>query len=223
MPDLIDNADGAQPRKRVALAHIHDHPSNPNVMSDDRLEQLAARIDQSGRYPPLIVRNHPERDGHFQLLDGHQRARVLRSLGHSEADVAIWECSDDEALQLLVTLNRLSGDDDEARREALLGELLEGHSPADLEALLPAGDQQLSALIEELSSGEDGGRELQPLAAASAPSHVLRRVSFTVTTLEAEVVATRLKQLAAELGLLDARRRGRALAALCGVGEQPDA
>ena len=59
MPDSTDRAAGAQPRKRVALARVHDHPSNPNVMSDDRLEQLTARIDQSGRYPPLIVRNHP--------------------------------------------------------------------------------------------------------------------------------------------------------------------
>ncbi len=222
MPDSTDRAAGAQPRKRVALARVHDHPSNPNVMSDDRLEQLTARIDQSGRYPPLIVRNHPERDDHYQLLDGHQRARVLRSLGHTEAEVVLWECSDDEALQLLVTLNRLSGDDDEARSEALLDELLNRHSPADLEALLPAGDERLSALIDELSSGEAGAREVQPQPAAIPPD-ALRRVSFTLSTLEAEAIETKLELLAAELGLLDARRRGRALAALCRVGEQPDA
>ena len=67
-------------RSRVPLDHVHAHPANPNVMSPERLAQLQARIEASGRYPPLVVRPHPDLVDEYQLLDGHQRSIVLSRL-----------------------------------------------------------------------------------------------------------------------------------------------
>ena len=58
---------------RVPLAALHPHPANPNVMSADLIATLARKIEQEGRYPPLIARPHPELAGDWQLLDGHNR------------------------------------------------------------------------------------------------------------------------------------------------------
>src|SRR5688500_6246936 len=71
--------------QRVPLARLLAHPANANLISEERLAKLAQNIDREGRYPPLIVRPYPGRVGYFQLLDGHQRADVLRRVGHEHA------------------------------------------------------------------------------------------------------------------------------------------
>ena len=65
----------------IPLDRLRPHPANANVMSEERLEKLAENIRREGDYPPLVVRPHPEEEGCFQILDGHQRDEVLGRLG----------------------------------------------------------------------------------------------------------------------------------------------
>src|SRR3989304_3669206 len=92
---------------RLPLDRLRPHPANANVMDEERLEKLAENIRREGDYPPLVVRPHPEGKGCYQLLDGHQRAEVLRRLNHRKAACYVWEVDDQTALVLLGTLNRL--------------------------------------------------------------------------------------------------------------------
>ena len=109
--------------RAIALDLLYEHPLNANLMPEGRVEKLTHNIGRSGRYPPLIVRAHPELSGRFQILDGKHRVEALRRLELREALCYFWPCDDAEALVLLATLNRLEGEDVPARRADLLVEL----------------------------------------------------------------------------------------------------
>src|SRR4030095_9435112 len=127
--------------RMVPLDDLRAHPLNSNVMSEDLREKLKAHIRRTGRYPFLVVRPHPEEPGKYQVLDGHHRVEILRSLGHTNAGCDVWEVNDREAKLLLATLNRLQGQDIPIRRAELLHELLGEMSLNDLAGLLPESDQ----------------------------------------------------------------------------------
>ena len=79
---------------RVGLGQLYAHPSNSNLMADERLDKLGRNIEREGRYPPLIVRPHPHDAAAFEVLDGHQRLSVLRRLGRDQALCYLWPCDD---------------------------------------------------------------------------------------------------------------------------------
>src|SRR5687768_3081972 len=121
----------------VPIADLIPHPLNANSMPDDLREKLKAHIKQSGRYPFVVVRPHPDQEGKYQVLDGHHRVAVLKDLGHSDARCDVWNVTDKEAKLLLATLNRLQGQDLPIRRAQLIHELLGEMNLEDLAGLLP--------------------------------------------------------------------------------------
>lgn len=142
----------------VPLDALREHPANPNVMSRDVMAKLARHIRRTGCYPPLIVRQrHAHADDTcasdarpvgqtYELLDGHQRLRVLRRLKHPTARCVVWDVNDQEALLLLATLNRLHGDDDPRKRGDLLRRLSDQLGSDRLPRVLPETQAQLSRL-----------------------------------------------------------------------------
>lgn len=139
-----------QPEYRwIDLAALRGHPMNSNVMSEEAMATLRRHIEQSNRYPPLIVRSLPDEPGAYQVLDGHHRWRVLEALGHEQAACMVWAADDDQAMLLLATLNRLEGDDDPHRRSALIRELHErlGGSLGSLGRMLPDAPRDLKKLL----------------------------------------------------------------------------
>jgi hypothetical protein len=84
---------------------------------------------------------------HYQILNGHHRAEVLRQLGHSHARCDVWEVDDGEARLLLATLNRLEGRDDPAARARLVAHLAGSQPAADLADLLPEPADAVERLL----------------------------------------------------------------------------
>lgn len=119
---------------------------NSNVMPDDLREKLRVHIRTTGKYPAIIVRNHPDLAGAYQILDGHNRTSLLRELGHTEIVCDVWEVTEGEALVLMATLNRLEGSDEPALRARLLHEI-EGHlSRREMSGLLPESEREIADL-----------------------------------------------------------------------------
>ena len=212
-----DTTSSGQRTERVALTAVHDHPANPNVMSAARLEQLTARIASTGHYPPLIVRPHPEQHGEYQLLDGHQRAQVLRQLGHEQVDVVVWACSDAEASLLLISLNRLTGEDNPVKHDALLEDLLREAPEFDLDELTTSSEADITELLETLSATEEPVSVETPSGTSPIAS---RRLSFTVSAAEGDAIELAVDSLLISSELRGSRRRGRALALICGLEER---
>lgn len=158
----------------IPLDHLDAHPDNANRMSAKLVAKLQRHIEQTGRYPPLIVRPHPETQGRFQILDGHHRAEILRSLGYAEAQCDVWHVDDKQAALLLLTLNRLHGDDDPLRRAALINTLGRSMELPQLARLIPEHADQIRRLLELLHPPP-------PPAAPPHPDHMPQAVTFFLT------------------------------------------
>lgn len=132
----------------VPLGKLIPHPDNPNRISKANFARLVRNIKRTGRYEPLIVRPHPEKNSFFQIINGHHRWQALRELGYKTADVIVWDVDDGQTDILLATLNRLGGSDVLAKKIALLNRLSRQMPPAELAKLLPRRKKQ----IEQLAS-----------------------------------------------------------------------
>jgi hypothetical protein len=122
---------------RIPLEKLLPHPENPNRMSKQTFEKLKRHIAGSHNYEPLIVRNHPEIENHFEIINGHHRADALRQLGETFADCVVWNVDDDRTRVLLATLNRLGGKDELAAKIELIKNLSEKFNIKELAKLLP--------------------------------------------------------------------------------------
>lgn len=195
---------------RVPLEDLVPHPLNANVMPEQLKHKLAANIRASGRYPPLIVRRLEDRT--FQILDGHQRADVLRELGETTAVCYVWPANDEEALVLLASLNRLEGQDIPGRRAALIAELQAHKTLAELARLLPEDEAQLEATLELLDLDVDGLLARLTEEADRAAAEGPQLFTFAVDANDAPAVKAAIESVAAALS--GRNRRGRALVLL---------
>jgi ParB-like chromosome segregation protein Spo0J len=198
--------------RMISLDDLVAHPLNSNVMSEDLQAKLRAHIKRTGRYPFLVVRQHPDEPGKYQVLDGHHRVAILRDLGHSEARCDVWEVNDREARLLLATLNRLQGQDQPRKRAELIHELLGEMSLDDLAGLLPETDKQIEELHALL---EFPAEEIALLLEEQAEEaeRVLPRVMTFVVTPEQEEIIEQAVELASD-GTKGRDRKARGLANL---------
>ena len=128
----------------LPIDRLDPHPDNSNVMPKALVDKLAAQIKSSGRYPPVIVRPI---GGRYQILDGHHRVQVLRRLNHTKVNCVVWDVDDEQALLLLATLNRLSGDDAPRKRAALLARLNQSMDVKELAVRLPEDAERVRKLL----------------------------------------------------------------------------
>lgn len=134
----------------IPIDRLIPHPENSNHMTAEMLRKLRRHIERTGRCEPLTVRPQPALEEKYEILNGHNRIRVLRAIGHKSARCVVWDVDDDQARLYLATLNRLAGSDISERRAALLESLLGEFDIEDLSALLPDDRRQLENL-ERLS------------------------------------------------------------------------
>lgn len=133
----------------VPLANLIHRLDNANTMPPDAFEKLAAHINRTGNYPPIIVRPSPSHADQYEILDGHHRAKALAQLGISSAHCVIWDnVDDDEAVLLLTTLNRLHGTDDITKRAHLVKHLTERFGRKQVESMLPDSTTALDQLLQ---------------------------------------------------------------------------
>ncbi len=131
----------------IGLERLVPHRDNPNRMSRGDFLKLVRNIRASGRYEPLVVRRHRERDGCFEIINGHHRCKALAELGSKEADCVVWDITDEQADILLVTLNRLCGSDELGKKILLFKRLNERVEAGELSKLLPQTTKQIERLV----------------------------------------------------------------------------
>ncbi len=196
----------------IALDRLEAHPRNSNVMPAALLDKLVERLRETDRYPPVIVRRvggdgDKDEDGDeagYQILDGHHRVVALRRLGRASARCVVWEVSDDEALLLLATLNRLQGQDDPRKRAALVDSLRGSFDVKALAARLPEDAHRIRKL-EELHQRRPPPRPPQALGEMPVALH------FFLLPGQRSAVERRLREYGGA--------RERALLKLLGVAE----
>jgi hypothetical protein len=134
--------------RMITIEKLIPHPENSNRMPVRLMAKLESNIRKSGNYETITVRRHPERDGDFQILNGHHRVEILRKVGIGEIKCDVWEVNDKEARLLVATLNRLEGNDVPELRFGLIRSLLVDYDPSELECLIPENNKQLEEFVE---------------------------------------------------------------------------
>ena len=127
--------------KIMKVADIIPADYNPRVALQPGMEpyeQLKASIGYHGLVSPLIWN---ERTG--LLVGGHQRLTVLKNEGTEEVEVSVVNLNDQEERQLNLALNRIKGDWDFPKLEAMMKNMglgredvrITGFSAIELEGL----------------------------------------------------------------------------------------
>ena len=133
--------------RNIPLTKLIPHPDNPNRMSRAAFGKLMRHINRTGQYEPLIVRPHPEREGCYQIINGHHRRAALEKLSYAKAQAVVWDVDDEQTDLLLSTLNRLGGRDMLDKKLALLRRLNRRMTTRQLAKLVPQTRGQLERLI----------------------------------------------------------------------------
>jgi hypothetical protein len=132
--------------RHIALGRLVPHPDHANRMSRAAFRKLMHHIKETGCYEPLVVRQHPQQRGCFQIVHGHHRFEALRRLGHEAAQAIVWNVDDEQTDILLSTLNRLTGRDLLDRKLTVLRRLCAKRPLRELAKLLPQTRGQLERL-----------------------------------------------------------------------------
>ena len=129
---------------------IHKNPWNPNRMDDDEYEAVRNALALKGQVAPIVVRSHPEIDGHYQIIDGEHRHRAAQELGAKE--IAVYDLggmSEADAMHLNVVLTETRGASDAYDLGSLINVLKEnGVGVADLAMTVPQSAERLAELME---------------------------------------------------------------------------
>lgn len=87
----------------IPLGKIRDFRNHPFRLTDDaELEKLSKSIQENGVLSPVIVR---ETESGYELLSGHRRCLAAKKAGLDTVPAVVRECSDDEAIILMVDSN----------------------------------------------------------------------------------------------------------------------
>jgi ParB-like chromosome segregation protein Spo0J len=111
-------------REEVSPELVHANPWNPNRQDERERRATRESIITYGFIDPVIVRRHPDQDGHYQVIDGEHRWLSAIDLGLQTIPLDVLEpCPDVVAKKLTIVLNETRGKADPQLLGALLAEL----------------------------------------------------------------------------------------------------
>ncbi|KEO54359.1 ParB/RepB/Spo0J family partition protein [Thioclava pacifica] len=107
--DLNPREPTAAPRRAeqyVPVERIEPNPDQPRRdFEPGALEELAASIREKGVIQPLIVRKHPTKPDHFEIVAGERRWRAAQMAKVHELPIILREFNDTEVLEVAIIEN----------------------------------------------------------------------------------------------------------------------
>lgn len=122
------------------------NPRNDLQPRDAQFQKIKRSIQEFGCVEPIIWNKRTS-----NVVGGHQRLKVLRSLGETQADVVVIDCSLRDEKILNLTLNRTKGRWDNEKLAALMQEL---HQAGQVE-LTGFDEWELQGLFEDYTQLDD--------------------------------------------------------------------
>lgn len=145
------------------LADLKAAEYNPRVAlepGDPEFEKIARSIETFGYVDPIII----NKDG--TIIGGHQRCRVMKYMGITEADVVVVDMSKEKEKALNIALNKITGRWDDGKLKDLLIDLdglsidlsVTGFDSEELKNII--GPVNMESLKEDAEKEYDGGGEV---------------------------------------------------------------
>lgn len=97
--------------KLLPVSQIDAHHGGYGKDSDLMVADYAKRKAAGSDFPPIIVKSHPEKEGHFQTIDGQHRLQAAKQMGlsHIRAYVPATDMKKaEEALQKMGAMRRIA-------------------------------------------------------------------------------------------------------------------
>jgi ParB-like chromosome segregation protein Spo0J len=154
---------------------------NPNRMESEQYEKLKASIKKFGFLEPILVRGIPGTPD-YEIISGHHRAKAATELGMNSVPCVFTDASDEDALALMVGMNRIRGELDLAIvAEGFLDLTQNGWSIDDL-TVTGFSTQEVEDLLASTRIGTDDILD-QPVATPEedgeeAPSAFVLEIEF---------------------------------------------
>lgn len=90
----------------VPIERVEPNPDQPRRhFEEDKLEDLKNSIREKGIIQPLIVRPHPKKPSHFEIVAGERRWRAAQGANLHQVPVIIREFDDTEVLEVAIIEN----------------------------------------------------------------------------------------------------------------------
>ena len=90
--------------QEIPLTELHPFKDHPfHVMDDEKMQEMAESVAQSGVLVPGIVRPRPE--GGYEIVAGHRHNRASELAGKETMPVIVREMDNDEAIIIMVDSN----------------------------------------------------------------------------------------------------------------------
>ena len=104
--DSSEAAVDARNSRSVAVELIHPGRYQPRRNFDpENMQALVDSIKAQGILQPLLVRKHPEQEGHFEIVAGERRWRAAQAAQLHEIPVVLRELGDREVLEIALVEN----------------------------------------------------------------------------------------------------------------------
>lgn len=95
-----------QEYRMLPVTSLRPHEDNPNIGDRDA---LANSVDQNGFYGAVLVREHPDENGAFQILGGEHRWRLACERAQAEIPAFVLRDVDDvKAIRILIDDNEVT-------------------------------------------------------------------------------------------------------------------
>ncbi|OOY09004.1 ParB/RepB/Spo0J family partition protein [Thioclava sp. F36-7] len=147
-----------RPEQYVPVEKIEPNPDQPRRdFEPAALEELASSIREKGVIQPLIVRKHPTKPGHYEIVAGERRWRASQMAKLHQLPVIIREFNDTEVLEVAIIEN-IQRADLNALEEALAYKQLMsrfGHTQEKLAEALSKSRSHIANLMRLLQLPEE--------------------------------------------------------------------
>ena len=92
--------------RQVPIEKLHPSRVQPRTRFDeDALKTLADSIREQGVIQPILVRNHDEKPGEYEIVAGERRWRAAQQARLHEVPIVLRALSDSEALEVAIVEN----------------------------------------------------------------------------------------------------------------------
>ncbi|MEX0921347.1 MAG: ParB/RepB/Spo0J family partition protein [Rhodovibrionaceae bacterium] len=140
--------------RQVPIEKLHPSRVQPRLRFDsDALDSLADSIRQQGVIQPILVRNHDEKPGEYEIVAGERRWRAAQRARLHEVPVVLRALSDSEALEVAIVENVQRQDLDPVEEAEGYQRLLRdfGHTQEDVARLIGKSRSHVANTLRLLS------------------------------------------------------------------------
>ena len=150
--------------REIEIEKLNEAPYNPRIKLEPGMpewEKLKRSIEEFDNIVPLVWN---ERTGN--LVGGHQRLAVLKSLGRTTADVSVVDLDENEEKILNIALNKIKGRWDYDKLADLIGGFdeqvaaLSGFAAEEIAVMLASNEDLYGDEDEDYSEWDEDGDDL---------------------------------------------------------------